>query len=261
MICLEVLERRRRGRVRTRHGAATAHPGTQMPPPDSAVEPPNCGGLLDDQGVQAVGLGGQRRGHAAAAGADHQDVDDVVEVVAGSSRMPAPPFGSRTRRSAPAQAGSTAARLDTALRLPARRKPPPRCGLRARSCRPARRSSRWPRRRCRPAGWCPAVPGRRGPSRGSAAAAGSRPVGEVVGRRDHRGLPSRALFGAHRRAVRRCAPARPAARSPGWARADRGTAHRIRPPAPACPVSPGNSPTAVPRARTRRMAPAGWPRS
>ena len=51
-----------------------------MPPPDSAVEPPNCGDFSTTRVSRPAACGGQRRGHAAAAAADDQDVDDVVEV-------------------------------------------------------------------------------------------------------------------------------------------------------------------------------------
>ena len=50
-----------------------------MPPPDSAVEPTELRRLLDDERVEAERVGGQCRGHAAAAGTDDEHVDGVVE--------------------------------------------------------------------------------------------------------------------------------------------------------------------------------------
>ena len=48
--------------------------GIQTPPPERAVEPPKCGGLLDDYCREAPVRGGEGSHHAGAAASDHDDV-------------------------------------------------------------------------------------------------------------------------------------------------------------------------------------------
>ena len=229
-----------------------------MPPPDSAVEPPNCGDFSTTRVSSPAACGGQRRGHPAAAGADDQYVDDVSKsgrscsVMRGTAVRIAKPGDQFRRRpvvTLPRLVGPCGGQRGEGRH--------PGADLVRRVAGLARRSSCWPSRRSRPAGRCRRAPGTRGPSRGSAAAAGSRPCGELVRRRHHRGLPRRTLLRRSSARRARCAPARPAARSPVSAPADRGTGRRSRRPAPACPASPGNSPTAAPSARTRRSGPSG----
>ena len=49
-----------------------------MLPPDSAVLPPYTAAFSRMDGVQAVGMRGERRGQAAAAAADDKEVDLVI---------------------------------------------------------------------------------------------------------------------------------------------------------------------------------------
>ena len=118
-----------------------------MPPPDRAVEPPNCA----DFSTISV----SRPSASALSAAVMPPPPEPTTSTSTSWSKPgsvikrSPPFAPRTLRSALARPGSSAAWSRTVPGWPAPRRQPATCGPRARSCPPRRRPTRSTRRRPR----------------------------------------------------------------------------------------------------------------
>ena len=230
--------------------------------PDTAAG--QCGGttelrgLLDDQGVQAGGLRGQRGGHTAAATTDDQYIHDGVEVRAevcsrscGHRRSDGEP-GDQVRR-------GPVVTLHSLIGPRGRERGEGRHpgadfvrGVAGLSGDPAVR----PRVDARRAARCPADPGMRDPSPGSAVAARLSPWAKSCAAAITAACrAARCSTSSGRRA--RCGPGRRAARSPGS-----GTGGSCdSPPDPTTSTRLSSvarkSPIAAPSARTRRIGPSG----